>query len=146
MRFAEVFLRLGSGLVAWMVLYAWALWLAALHSLACGPDGDEMHRLLLGIAPLAVAAVFLLRVTRPLQEVHVILRWLGLPLLLLLPFCLRSIWDVVATVHLHAVGLCSEMPPPAWQQLWSPLQFAMLLLVAYRLCTSFRKSSSPSAL
>ncbi|MDH4126453.1 MAG: hypothetical protein OEW64_13560 [Gammaproteobacteria bacterium] len=138
MRFAEVFLRLGSGLVAWMLLYAWVLWLAALHALACGPDGDEMHRLLLGMAPLAVAAVFLLRVTCPLQEVHAILRWLALPLLLLIPFCLRSIWGVVRAVHLNSVAACSEMAPPVWQQLWSPLQLAILLFIAYMLVRSLR--------
>jgi hypothetical protein len=140
LRFAEVFLRLGSGLVAWMMLYAWVLWLAALHSLACGPDGDAMYRLLLGTAPLAIGAVFMLRVTGPLQEVHAILRWLGLPLLLLIPFCLRSVWDVVAAVHLQSVGLCSELPPPAWQYLWSPLQFAVLLLVVLGLLASFCKA------
>ncbi len=57
MRFAEVFLRLGSALVAWMMMYAYFLWLAAVYVVACGADGDEMHRLLLGLAPF----VWLLR-------------------------------------------------------------------------------------
>ena len=30
MRFAEVFLRLGSSLVGWMLIYTYAVWLAAL--------------------------------------------------------------------------------------------------------------------
>ena len=49
MRFAEVFLRLGSALVAWMLLFTHFLWLAALHAMGCGPDGAEMHKLLLGL-------------------------------------------------------------------------------------------------
>ena len=48
MRFAEVFLRLDSALVAWMVLYARFLWLAVLFRLGCGPDGAETHKVLPG--------------------------------------------------------------------------------------------------
>ncbi len=142
MRFSELFLRLGSGLVAWMLLYAYVFWLAALHTLACGPDGDELHRLLLGIAPLAVAAGFSLRVTRPLHEVHAILRWLRVPLFLFVPFCLRSIWDAIEAVHLMSVSLCGSLPLPTWQTFWSPLQLICLLLLGYNLLTVWRSDKT----
>ncbi len=68
MRFAEVFLRLGTSLVAWMMLYAYIVWLAALNSLGCGPDGDEMHRLLLGMVPVACGFAFLIGATEPARK------------------------------------------------------------------------------
>ena len=42
-----------------MMLYAHIVWLAALQVMGCGPDGDEMHRLLLGLAPVTVGFAFL---------------------------------------------------------------------------------------
>ena len=70
MRFAEIFLRLGCSLVGWMLLYTYIVWLAALHAMGCGPDGDAMHRLLLGLAPFTAAMSLLLRLTRPMPEIH----------------------------------------------------------------------------
>ena len=43
MRFSEVFLRLGSTLVAWMVLFTHVIWLGALGGMGCGPDGDAFR-------------------------------------------------------------------------------------------------------
>ena len=131
MRFAEVFLRLGTGLVAWMILYAHVLWLAALYAMGCGPDGDEMHRLLLGLVPFTCGASFLLRATRPFNEIHSMLRWLGVPLLLLLPFAVRSIWHTFRGVHLDATAICASGSPTTWQLLWSPLQAATLLVAGF---------------
>jgi len=130
MRFAEVFLRLGSALVAWMVIYAHILWLAVLFRLSCGPDGDEMHRLLLGLAPVTVGFALALRATRPLPEIHSILRWLGVPLLLLLPFVGRSTWQVLETVNINASSVCAEAPPTTWQTLWAPVQILVVAIVA----------------
>ncbi len=106
MRFAEIFLRIGSALVAWMVLYAHFLWLAALRTIGCGPDGDEIYLLLLGMVPLSCGASLLLGVTRQLPEVHSMLRWLALPLLLLLPLALWSTWTVIVPVHIHGEPIC----------------------------------------
>jgi len=138
MRFAEVFLRLGCALVAWMMLYTHVLWLAALYAIGCGPDGDEMHRLLLGLAPFTWGFAFLLGVTRPFAEIHSMLRWLGIPLLLLLPFTLRSIWSIFQTVNLNAAAICSHETPSTWQLLWAPLQLLTLLLVAYMVIKVWR--------
>lgn len=138
MRFAEVFLRLGLSLVGWMVLYAHMLWLAALFRLSCGPDGDEMHLLLLGMAPVTIGFAFALRGTRPLPEIHSILRWLGVPLLLLLPFVARSTWQVFEAVNRNAVAVCNDGPPTAWQTLWAPAQVLTVALVLFNIFRVWR--------
>ncbi|MGI9271993.1 MAG: hypothetical protein ACR2QT_09470 [Woeseiaceae bacterium] len=145
MRFAEVFLRLGSALVAWMMMYAYFLWLAAVYVVACGPDGDEMHRLLLGFAPFVCGFAFALQVTRPFAEVHSMLRWLGVPLLLLLPFALRSIWAIFQTVHIGTSAICTDGDPPTWQLLWAPLQVLTLLVVTFVLVRVWRGASQPAS-
>ncbi len=131
MNFAEVFLRLGSSLVAWMMLYAYVLWLAALNSLGCGPDGDEMHRLLLGMAPTACGFVFLVGVTRSLADVHSIIRWLAGPLLLLAPIALMSIWKVLLRANLESLSICSNNPIALWERAWAPVQFLSFIFIAY---------------
>lgn len=133
MRFAEVFLRLGTSLVAWMVLYAYFLWLATLAAMGCGPDGDEMHRLMLGLTPFACGFAFMLRITRPFTEIHGILRWLGVPLMLLLPFGIRSVWQVYEVVYVNSTAICANGAPTMWQLVWAPAQAATLLLVSYQL-------------
>ena len=138
MRFAEVFLRLGASLVAWMMLYTHFLWLAALYAIGCGPDGDEMHRLLLGLAPFTCAFALLLRVTRPFAEIHGILRWLGAPLLLLLPFAVRSTWQVFESVSIESSAICASGAPAAWQQLWAPVQLITLSFVSYMVVRVWR--------
>ena len=131
MRFAEVFLRLGCALVAWMLLYTFYLWLAAAHNIGCGPDADEMHRVLLGLAPFSAAAAIALRVTRPFAEIHQMMRWLGVPLLLLLPFCLRTVWSVFEAVNLNGAGICAGISPATWQLYWSPIQLIALVVATY---------------
>ena len=140
MRFAELFLRLGSSLVAWMVLYAYVLWLAVLHTIGCGPDGDELHRLLLGVLPFAVGSAFLLRAADPFADIQKMLRWLGLPLLLLMPFAARGIWDVAAAVLVQQSGICSSLPATWWQLGWAPLQIMALVFIAFRIIQGFSSS------
>lgn len=140
MRFAEVFLRLGSSLVAWMVLYAHFLWLAALHAIGCGPDGDEMHRLLLGMAPVTCGFAFALQLTQPFTEIHRILRWLGLPAAVLLLLAMRSIWEVFARVNLDSLAICGSAPPPGWQLLWPTIQVVTVLVAAYMILNVWKSA------
>jgi hypothetical protein len=137
-RFAEVFLRLGCALVAWMMLYAYVLWLAALYVVGCGPDGDELYRVLLGLAPVTAAFAVLLRVSRPFTEIHSMLRWLSIPLLLLLPFVVRSLWQVFQLVNLDAVAICANTVPSTWQTLWVPIQVLTLIWVSYMVVDVWR--------
>jgi len=140
MRFAEVFLRLGTSLVAWMMLFAHFLWLAALYVMECGPDGDEMYRLLLGLAPFTCFFALLIRVTRPFADIHRMLRWLAIPLLILLPFSMRSIWRVVRSVGADSTTMCSSAEPVIWQQIWAPAQVITLLFVIYGVLRVWQES------
>ena len=132
-----------------MMLYAHFLWLAALYAMGCGPDGDEMHRLLLGLAPFTCGFAFLLRVTRPFADIHSILRWLGVPLLLLAPFAIRSIWQVFQSVNVEATAICAVDTPTTWQSMWAPVQLITMLLVTYMIIKVWRsvvrdKATDPS--
>ena len=140
MRFAEVFLRLGSALVAWMLLYAHFLWLAALHAIGCGPEGAEMHQLLLGLVPLTCGAALLLRATRPFEEIQRLLSWLALPLLLLLPFALRSVWSVATEVYIRASSICGDGHVAVWEELWAPGQLMALGLALAMMVGVWRQS------
>ena len=145
MRFAEVFLRLGCALVAWMVSFAYIVWLAALHAMGCGPDGDEIYRLLLGMAPAAALMALLLRATHPFKEIHRMLSWLAVPLALLLPFALRNVWNVLETVNLNGEAICATTEPPAWQQLWAPAQFLAVLIIVALIIGVWRNARRPTA-
>ncbi len=112
-----------------MVLYAHFLWLAVLFRLGCGPDGAEMHKVLLGLAPLAIGCSFVLRATRPLEEIHSMLRWLSIPLVLLSPFIIRGIWQAIETVVINESALCANEPPPIWQIAWAPAQIVTVAIV-----------------
>ncbi len=112
-------------------MYAYFLWLAAVYVVACGADGDEMHRLLLGLAPFVCGFSFALQLTRHFPDIHSILRWLGVPLLLLLPFALRSVWTIFQTVNLRSAAICESGEPTIWQSLWAPIQILTLLLLSW---------------
>jgi len=139
-RFAEVFLRLGCSLVAWMVTFTWVVWLAALHVMGCGPDGDEMHRLLLGLAPVTCAMSPMLRLTRPFAEIHRMLSWLAVPVALLLIPAVRNVWGAFRRSNLDGLAFCNDDAVAAWQATWAPLQFAAILIVAAILVLSWRQA------
>ena len=142
MRFSEVFLRLGCALVAWMMLYAHFVWLAALGSVGCGPDGDELHRVLLAFVPFSIGFAFLLRVTEPMEEVHRTLRWLALPLA---PLMLVGAYLVLVTwrsVLVHGQGICSDDAAAGWQQLWGPAQLLAIVVCAVMLIRTWRKAGA----
>ena len=140
MRFAEVFLRLGTAFVAWMMLFTHFVWLAVLYVTGCGPDGDEMHRLLLGLVPFTCAFAFLTGVTDKFAEIHRMMRWLGVPLLLLTPFCLRTVWSVFDSVNLQGLSFCGTGELPSWQQFWAPLQMLTVIVVLVLLARAWRRA------
>ena len=142
MTFAEVFLRLGSALVAWMVVYAYYLWTAILRQAGCVAESDEMYRLILGMAPLAAAFSFLLRVTRTMQEVHNALRWLSVPFLLLVPAALLSIWAVLMRVNVGGQAMCDDSAISLWQLWWAPLQICTVGLTAAMMLRVWRTNSA----
>jgi membrane protein required for beta-lactamase induction len=113
-----------------MVTFAYVVWLATLHAMRCGPEGDEMHRLLLGMAVVAALMAPLLRATRPFAEIHRMLSWLAAPLALLSVFAVGNTWSAFSTVYIEHEAFCAGGEPPLWQLLWAPAQIAALVVVA----------------
>lgn len=140
MRLAEAFLRIGSSLVGWMIIYAHVLWLAVSARVACGEEGAELFAVLLGLAPLTLLVAPLVLVSRPLEDVHRLLRWLALPLVLLLPFCLYAIYRVFLTVYGAGSPICGSAAVPAWQTWWVPVQLFITALVAALIGLAWRNS------
>jgi hypothetical protein len=140
MGFAEVFLRLGCALVGWMLVYTYTVWMAALHVMGCGPDGDEMHGLLLGLLPVAVIMALLLRVTQPFPDIQRLLSWLGVPLALLLPFALWNTWNVFERATLDGLAICTNDTATSFHQIWAPAQFIGICLVAFFVARNWRNA------
>lgn len=142
MRLAEVFLRLGSSLAGWMILYAHTLWLAVSARVVCGEEGAELFAVLLGLAPVTFIAGPLILVSRPLGDVHRMLRWLAVPIVLLLPFCLYAIFRVFGTVYGDGNAICGNGAVPAWQTWWAPVELAVLVFIAVLIGYTWRTSST----
>ena len=137
-----IFLRLGCTLVAWMMLYAHFVWLAALGSIGCGPDGDELHRVLLGLAPITVGFAFLLRMTRPLGEIHRILRWLAVPLAVVMLAGAYLVLAISRAVNLTGQAICSPGAAPMWHQLWGPAQLLAIIVCAAMIIRVWRSAAA----
>ena len=138
MRFSEVFLRLGCALVAWMMLYTHFVWLAALRGIGCGPDGDELHRLLLLLVPVTIGCALLLQATRLLEEVHRILRWLGLPLAALMLTGGYQVFVVSRSVYTTGLAICSTSEAAAWHQFWGAAQLPAIVVSAVMIARVWR--------
>lgn len=126
----EVLLRLGCTMVGWMVIYAYCIWTATLRVVACTANGDEMWRLLLGFAPLAIGFAFTLSAVAKLPEVHKLIRMLALPLVVIIPLALWPIWTTLEIATLQGLPICKESPAGAWQAWWAPIQLFTMLIVA----------------
>lgn len=113
-----------------MVLCAYLIWLAALRAIGCGPDGAEMHQVVLAMSIISCAVVFLIRATSTMPEVHLLLRWLAVPLLMLMPFGMLSTWEVFLRANVESLSICSNSSALFWEQLWAPVQLIALLIIA----------------
>ena len=86
---AAVFLRLGTTLVAFMVLITHLLMLAIVPQTKCtGGDGADIWMAVFALSPLTFVFALLLLVSRPLKSVVPMLKWGCLPMVLLLPLAL----------------------------------------------------------
>ncbi|MEE4283624.1 MAG: hypothetical protein V2I41_16910 [Pseudomonadales bacterium] len=135
MSLPEMLLRLGTGLVAWLVIYTHLIWLGTLRIIGCNSDADELWRLLFGFAPIVFGFSWLLLNTKKLPEVHQIIRWFVLPLFLLVPLALIPIWQALSQTTLGGEAICSINPVPWWHKSWAPVQIvtvAWIVVMCWR--------------
>lgn len=141
MRLSEVLLRIGSSFVAWMIIYAYFIWLAVIERAGCGENGDEIFKLLLGTAPFAAGAAFLLRSTRPFPDIHNIIKWFSVPAAALLLLAIPVVWRIFGTVNLGDAGICADLPSAAWHRYWAPLQMVAIAICIWKIFTVWRKAT-----
>jgi len=130
MTFAEILLRLGSHLVAWLVIYTHCIWLAIIPQVGCGSESDELYRLVLLFAPIALLGSCLLGIAGPLHSVVGHLRWLALPLIVLVPLAARPVAVAFVATSIDGLGICGAAPAGFWERIWAPCQALALVSVA----------------
>ena len=128
MRFSEIFLRLGCSLVGWMVVIAYFLWLAVAGKIGCGEEANELHRLLLFAAPAAAAFALLTQSTRPMPDVHGVLRWIAILPVLLLPFALVSVWGIARVLYFDGETVCAGASFAGLMSFWPVVQIIAIAL------------------
>jgi hypothetical protein len=131
--FAEVFLRLGCTLVAFMVLIGHLLWLSILPRIDCSTDGASLWFALFGLAPLTFVLALLLLTSRPLTSVVSMLKWGCLPVGLLVPMALLGTLPTFSATTLGGAPICPDISAqalPVWQQVWGPVQLGLIALIA----------------
>ncbi len=138
MTIAELLLRIGCAIVAWLMMYTHTLWLAIVDDVGCGPDGDALYRLLLGLTLITLPFCFLLGLSRKVGSIHDTLRWGCAPLLLLVPLAANAVWPVLNASTLGDAPLCPG-PVSAWHPWWAPLQLAVLAVVSLMAYRAWRR-------
>ena len=135
MTLIELLLRLGCGLVAWMVIYAHCIWVAVIRVTDCSGDVG-LWRLVFGFTPFTIAFSLLLGVTKKLKSVHPTIRLLGLPLIALVPLASLSVFPYLFSATLERQGICgTELV--LWQIWWAPSQLAVLSLIVFTTYRAF---------
>ena len=126
MSFAEVMGRLAAALVGWMCVYAYVIWLATLRIVSCTTDGNTLWAVLLGFGCFTAPLAALLNLTRPLSEVHALLRHFVWPLLLLTILAVIPVYTAWINSTLGGGALCLSTTFDAWHAWWAPMQTALL--------------------
>ena len=140
MKIAEMLLRLGCAMVAWMVVFTHLIWLATLRVTGCSADADQLWRLLFGFAIFTVGFSFLLNTTRKISAVHDMLRWLAVPAVLLMPLGAAPIWDAFWRATIDGLPICSTAVHAPWHPWWAPVQLLVLGLVVFGAWRAYTKS------
>jgi len=122
-------LRLGCNLVGWLIIYSYFIWLGVIPQVGCGTEGTELYRLVLASCPVAIAASMLLGLAHRLTAVIVYLKWLALPLIVLLPLAIGPIAKAVETATLGGLDFCGPLAAADWQRAWAPVQVATVTII-----------------
>ena len=142
MTVAELLLRIGCTIVAWLIMYTHCLWLAVLPRVGCGSDGDELWRVLLGMVPITLLFTALIGAANKVDSVRDSLRWGAAPFALLLPLAILAIWPTLISSTLGDSGICTETPK-AWHPWWAPVQLITLSWVSFKAYKTFTYSKLP---
>jgi hypothetical protein len=129
MQFSEVLLRLGCNLVGWLIIYSHFIWLGVIPEVGCGTEGAELYRLALASCPVVILASILLGLAHRLTAVVDYLKWLALPLIVLIPLSISPIAGAMETATLGALDFCGLVPAADWQRAWAPVQIATLTII-----------------
>ncbi|MEM7249946.1 MAG: hypothetical protein AAF493_00890 [Pseudomonadota bacterium] len=140
MGFAELFLRLGSALVAWVVVFAHLVWLAALEQVSCGPDAVRPWMVLLGFSPITVLFACLLPVGATVPGVARLLRLPAVLLLVLVPLALRHIHTVFERTWSEQGSICTELAPSGFESWWSPAQLLVTIVIVVMAIVLWRRA------
>lgn len=138
MRLTEIFLRLGSSLVGWMMLGAYVLWLAAAGRIACDGDPDSLYLLLLYAAPVAVIFTQMTKLTRTIPYVHRTMRWIAVLPLLLLPGAAMTIYGAARSAYTDGSGPCGTGDASVWFHTWPVVQLAAVIVCTGIVVRSWR--------
>ncbi|MDX1481073.1 MAG: hypothetical protein R3315_05315 [Woeseiaceae bacterium] len=128
--------------MAWMVVTAYMLWLAVAPKVGCDGESAELLRLLLFAAPSAAGIAFLTSATRPMPEVHRILRWITVLPAILLPFALTAVWDVAQIVYFDALPACRPIEAGTAMQVWPAVQVLALIVCSFAFVRAWRAGSA----
>jgi len=139
--FAELCLRLGLVLVAWLLVLAHCLWLAVLPRVDCAANGTLPWLLTLGAAPLVMASAWVLPSGRRVPGVGHLLRLFALPLPLLLPLAAWATAEGLSAVTLGGGGFCAGVGRSGWEAWWAPVQATALAVVVWGAARSWMRSA-----
>ena len=132
MSFAELFLRIGCGLVGWLLIYAHALTLAVVPQADCS---QELFSTTLLFAAFAGVAAGLLLAALPWRGT---LRWLALPVVPLWMLGGATAVGLADSIGSFAPTLCAILEGgghevgerASWERVWVPAQCGAILVCA----------------
>ena len=66
------------------------------------------------------------------------LKWGAVPLAVLTPFAVISIWQIGQRVMLDGLSICANAAPATWETSWVPVQILALAVLAIMLVRMWR--------
>lgn len=138
MSLAELFLRLGLALVAWLAVLAHCVWVAALRAVDCSVAGIEPWFLTLVSAPMVALLALTLPQGNKVAGVAALLRLPGIALAPLMLLALWSVGDTLVAVTFAGSGIC-DVATSTWQQWWAPLQLGVLAIIGASAWRAWRR-------
>jgi hypothetical protein len=135
---AELLLRLGCSLTAWLVLFAHAMWLAVLGAVGCSSDGAQPWLALLWWTPLTLLFAALLPVGLTVPGIAGALRVPALALLPLLAYAAHTPLLLLDPVTLGGQPLCGATA--AWTGVWAPAQLLVVIALAAVVVALWRRA------